>query len=60
MTDYIKMMKEYYNTEVQIRNIYQDRLGTVRDLVTVANQFDQELFRKKGMALVLKLRMLTV
>ena len=57
---YLKMMKDYYQTEVQIRNIYQERERAARELISVSNSFDQDLFRCKGMALVLKLRMLAV
>lgn len=60
MTEYLKMMKDYYQTEAEIRNIYQERLNIKRELIVVSNSFDQQLFATKGMSLVLKLRMLTV
>ena len=60
MTEYLKMMKEYYLTEVKIRNIYQERQYASKELILVSNSFDKEMFQHKGISLVLKLRMLTV
>ena len=40
MTEYLKMMKEYYLTEVKIRNIYQERVNISKELTVVSNSFD--------------------
>jgi len=40
MTEYLKMMKEYYHTEVKIRNIYQERINVQKELILVSNSFD--------------------
>ena len=60
MLEYLKMMKEYYQNEVKIRNIYQERLNLSKELIVVSTRYDQELFQSKGISLILKLRMLTV
>lgn len=44
MTEYLKMMKEYYLTEVKIRNIYQERQYASKELILVSNSFDKEMF----------------
>ena len=44
MTEYLKMMKEYYLTEVKIRNIYQERQSASRELILVSNSFEKEMF----------------
>ena len=60
MIEYLKLMKEYYQTEVRIRNIYQERQAASKDLILVSIQFDREMFEAKGVPLILKLRHLTV
>ena len=60
LSEYLKMMKEYYQTEVKIRNIYQERLNATKELIVVSNSYDQGLFASKGITLILLLRMLTV
>ena len=60
MIEYINVMKEYYLTEVKIRNIYQERESTTKELIFITKVYDRELFRTKGITLILKLRMLTV
>ena len=39
MIEYLKMMKEYYQTEVKIRNIYQEREKAERELILLSNTF---------------------
>lgn len=57
---YLHMMREYYETEVRICNVLQEREKVARQLITLSQSFDLELFRVTGESLVLKLRMLTV
>ena len=57
---YLHMMREYYETEVRICNVYQEREKIARELITMSQSFDLDKFRVSGGALVLKLRMLTV
>ena len=57
---YLQLMKEYYDTEVRIRNIFQEREKAARQLITQSASIDMKQFRSIGGKLVLKLRMLTV
>ena len=36
LTDYLRMMKDYYDTEVQIRNVYQERQKAVNELIILS------------------------
>ena len=57
---YLLMMRDYYETEVRIRNVYQEREKAARQLINLSQSIDLDNFRVTGGALVLKLRMLTV
>ena len=57
---YLHMMRDYYETEVRIRNVYQEREKAARELINLSQTIDLDNFRVTGGALVLKLRMLTV
>lgn len=54
------MMKDYYFTEAKIQNLFQEREAATKELLLVSNSFDNDLFQSKGIALILRLRMLTV
>ena len=57
---YLQLMKEYYDIEVRIRNIFQEREKAARQLIAQSASIDMKQFRTIGGKLVLKLRMLTV
>ena len=53
-------MKTYYQTEDQVRNIYQERLDLKKQLIEVSNSYNQKMFEEKGVNLILSLRFLSV
>ena len=44
MIEYLNMMKDYYHTEIKIRNIYQEREDARSELILISNSFDKTLF----------------
>ena len=36
LTYYLELMKEYYETEIRIQNLYQEREKAIRDLIQLS------------------------
>lgn len=60
LTYYLELMKEYYETEIRIQNLYQEREKAIRDLIQLSQSFHLEIFQTKSATTIQKLRMLTV
>lgn len=60
MNSYLNMMREYYDTEMRIQNLYQEREKVASDLIFLSQSFNLENFHVNSSILVLKLRMLSV